>query len=460
MGKCKAITITAVIGWLAAVVHADVLIVGGDAYPTIQAAIDAAAPGDEILIPPGTYTGPGNVDVDTLGKALTLRSFNPGDAAIVRDTVIDCAGTAAEPHRAFRCQSGEGPDTSIRGLTIINGYGPLTTFGEDTFSVGGAIMCRNGSSPIIADCVFENCFAEGGDVPGGSPPGYGGGAIYSRSSSPTIARCRFINNETDDDGGAVAYHGGQPAVIDNVFVGNHAADAGGAIYCRAICSPSIVNSLFNANDAIYGGGLFSRNGGTSTVINCTLVNNVAVGEEKGGGIRAVLDVNLVVTNSILWGNMAPEGTQIWVAYGATATVAYTDIEGGWVGGTSILDELPQFVEPLGSDGLAGTLDDDFSLDWASPCIDFGDNSVVVVDRDLAEHARILCGTVDLGAYESGYADADCDGDVDLVDFSIFAVCLAGPDNPHPAGCEIADLDVDNDVDLVNFAGFQVAFTGS
>ncbi|HRX87145.1 MAG TPA: hypothetical protein P5572_19130, partial [Phycisphaerae bacterium] len=49
-------------------------------------------------------------------------------------------------------------------------------------------------------------------------------------------------------------------------------------------------------------------------------------------------------------------------------------------------------------------------------------------------------------------DFDGDGDVDLVDYSVFAACLAGPGNPAPATCTadefaIADLDSDLDVDL-------------
>ena len=62
-------------------------------------------------------------------------------------------------------------------------------------------------------------------------------------------------------------------------------------------------------------------------------------------------------------------------------------------------------------------------------------------------------------------DVDADGDVDLDDYTLFQICLGGPDNyKPPAGCapdefEAADLEDDGDVDLVDFAWFAEAFTG-
>ncbi len=60
-------------------------------------------------------------------------------------------------------------------------------------------------------------------------------------------------------------------------------------------------------------------------------------------------------------------------------------------------------------------------------------------------------------------DLDGDGDVDLLDFASFTICVGGPDvTTPPPGCNTqtfadADLDGDGDVDLVDFSTFSAHF---
>ncbi len=69
------------------------------------------------------------------------------------------------------------------------------------------------------------------------------------------------------------------------------------------------------------------------------------------------------------------------------------VEGAQV---NVFSDDPLFVDAA---------NDDYRLAAGSLCIDAGDNSYVMCDRDLAGNARIANGTVDIGCYESGSVPA-------------------------------------------------------
>ncbi len=59
-------------------------------------------------------------------------------------------------------------------------------------------------------------------------------------------------------------------------------------------------------------------------------------------------------------------------------------------------------------------------------------------------------------------DADADGDVDLIDWSLLQSCFTGPGLPSSAtdACSALDFDEDNDVDTYDFTIFHSIITGS
>jgi len=81
---------------------------------TLQNAIGVAAATDEIIVAQGTY----NELIDFSGKAITLRSTNPTDPAVVAATIIDGSGLGGS---VVTCASNEGPDTLLSGFTITGG---------------------------------------------------------------------------------------------------------------------------------------------------------------------------------------------------------------------------------------------------------------------------------------------------------------------------------------------------
>jgi len=91
---------------------------GSGDYPTIQAAVDAAAPGDEIVLTDGVFVGDGNRNIDFGGKAITVCSQSGDAAACVIDVQGNYDGISDQ---GFVFDSGEGPNSVVRDLTITNG---------------------------------------------------------------------------------------------------------------------------------------------------------------------------------------------------------------------------------------------------------------------------------------------------------------------------------------------------
>lgn len=160
-------------------------------YPTIQAAIDAAADGQEIVLADGVYTGAGNRDLDFGGKHPILRSAS-GDPT---QCILDVQGGPGDEHRAFVFSSGETSAAVVDGVTIRNGF---TTGG------GGAIRL-DGSSPTLRNILFLN--NEAGT----------GGAIHGQASSPAIEGCTFHGNAADQ-GQAIYCEGGSAPTANCVLI--------------------------------------------------------------------------------------------------------------------------------------------------------------------------------------------------------------------------------------------------
>jgi len=226
--------------------EAAIINVPGD-EPTIQAGIDAAMNGDEVVVAQGEYFE----TIDFLGKAITVRSTNPNDPKIVADTIINGGGIF--PNTVVTCGSNEGPDTVLSGFVITGGNNIL-----------GGGMYNDGSSPTVANCTFS-----------GNTATVGGGML-NQSNNPTITNCTFSGN-TAVDGGGMYNILSSPTVSNCTFSGNMAtgADGGGGGMYNFDQSPTVTNCTFEGNEATNGtgGGIYNKAGSSPTVADCTFCGN-------------------------------------------------------------------------------------------------------------------------------------------------------------------------------------------
>lgn len=333
----------------------------------------------------------------------------------------------------------DGPDFTNNGE---NSYHVVTAVGTDSTTILDGFTVIGGNA---------NEFSEGK-----------GGGMSIPDGDPIISHCRFTSNAALS-GGGMFIGLASPIIESCVFTGNVAAGSGGGIYDRVgYTTPylaSLFNCVFSGNSAGGRGGGMNLHRANATLSNCVFFGNTA--GDFGGGIIVVSNV-FTATSCIFWGNSDGTGGGESAQIDTSRRPKYSLIQ-GWtakLGDVGNIGDDPRFVDPDGPDDIIGTEDDDLRLLPDSPAINQGDTASVPEPRasDLDGHARVLCGRLDMGAFEFGIGDFNCDRTVDLTDFADWSACTTGPGNGRAdSGCEAFDFEADADVDLKDFAGVQAVF---
>jgi len=417
----------------------------GAAKKTIQAAVDLAEDGGIISVQSGIYNAGGAVVPGYLStnrvcitNAITVQSLN-GAAK----TVIDGSGS-------MRCVYVDG-DAVLSGFSLTNGA--TFALGDETFDQSGGGAFLNSASTL------DNCTLSGNTAVGfgggvylngngtlnsctvvsNASVGPGGGAALN--SDGILNQCALSGNTTfaGDGGGVILLSGGtlnNCSLHDNIshgygggaflnsagilnncrLSGNGASYDGGGAFVSS--GASLNNCILSRNTSLHdGGGVLLWSGGTlnSCVLsgniagndgggaglfsggilnNCTLSGNVATG--RVGGV--VLSLGGTLNNCIVWGNESGSSQKDVASFDDDSVIHYTCSSDGVMAGESgCITNNPSFRDEENSD---------FHLLSDSPCINTGGNAYAPVGVDLDGGSRVMCGAVDMGAYETDYAYAD------------------------------------------------------
>jgi hypothetical protein len=375
---------------LPVVARADTLNVPGQ-YSTIQAAIDAAEPGDEVIIADGVYTGPGNKNLDFGGKDITVRSASGNPETCT----IQCQNAG----RGFYLHQGESNGARIEGLTVTGG----------AELHGAGVVCAN-SSPTFVNChiQYNNADWDGGQM---SPRG---GGLFISEASPRLLRCLIRGNQVYGDSEAEIMGGGGGVYVDgsNATIVMHdcridlnraypTGEGGGVALWFS--QAEFARCVFDGNICDNAGGALDIGGGSAALSDCDFFRNSAL---AGGAIAAGLgsttldrcgfgdNTALLYGGAVYSSHTAVTSNECWFESNSAV-----DVNGfGWGGAVYCRDySLPSFYGCSFFDNWAYAGGGSLWCDWSSVLlqasvfngnITFGDwaggiylSSVATVARD-------------------------------------------------------------------------------
>jgi hypothetical protein len=306
-----------------------------NAFTSLDSALAAAVPGDELWVAAGTYRPSRKAD----GTAP-----DPGEERLVtfqlREQIALYGGFAGtETTRNERNWTthetilsgdigtvGETSDNShhvVRGVSRARLDGVTVKGGNagDSFPAMGGGMLIDGcdSTLIVANCLFTLNQADD----------FGGGIGIS-ASWPTVASCRFVSNSAGA-GGAVAgdWNTGLVIMTECTFESNSSLGDGGAFCSYWSADARFTGCTFKWNTTTGSGGAI-YNGGTTITTSCVFDDNTALSGGALGGGNSVQ-----ATSCIFSGNVARDGGAVisWDSLTATNCVFWknrADRNGGGV----------------------------------------------------------------------------------------------------------------------------------
>ena len=339
------------------------------------------------------------------------------------------------------------------------------------------------AEPLIDDCNFA------------ANTGLHGGGVYFVGGSSKIYRSSFRQNDATGEiaeGGGIYCFDANTLIVDCNITDNDANSSGGGIYFGGSEKLLVKNCLITENSAGRDGGGISANWYSQPIIsNCTITGNIVTGigfdAGYGGGLYCSHGSYTEIINSIIWGNLANNGSQLAIATGfeydprpSTAHVSYSDI---WGGAAEVFVDTgctlewdigpgdPNYptnidADPLFIDGYhLSQIEAGDIADTNSPCVDAGSDSAEALG--LHRYTTRTDSVPDMYIVDMGYhyrmpirmvsCDFDFDGDVDLADLRILSSYWLEDRCDLLGWCEGTDLNLDTDVDFIDYAIWAQAY---
>ena len=297
-----------------------------NAMGDVQAAIDAAGPGDSVWIGTGMY------------YPTTIRELEGAE-------LFGCSFELKSGVSLFGGFKGNEMSLAERRLRK-NGanawdFAYPTVLSQSEGIVGGVI--RSGETTLTEAVTLDGLVVQGGQAVGSGVDGMGGGV--QAEGVITICNCLITGNMARDGGGlALGSHATVEScgIFDNELIEEGWGGKGGGLFLYGedyLVIGSVVAGNGSDGDGVQnGGGVFAT--GYGSVIHCTVVGNCSMRE--GGGVWCDGDVE--ITNSIIWGN-APSLVQ---ANGGSDNFVCCAVEAGGPGSNII----PLLGENCGEKGIS------------------------------------------------------------------------------------------------------------
>ncbi len=295
-----------------------------------------------------------------------------------------------------------GSALTLGNLTVADGSSLGKNGAKGGTGAGGGVYVSDGGTFTALDCTFTNNNAQGGTGTGGSSSASSGSNALGSRPVPSMSSSAGLPtsalNGGEGIGGGIFSIDGALTLDNDTFTANSAIGGtsrahsdgqglGGAIFAES-GSLALLNDTISGNTAAQGGrGVYLRGGGASAIL--------------GGGYIATATIN----NTII----GQSDTSVSDFVALTKTVfndgpALTSGVGNLIGtqtgfsGTIVSTANPLLAALADNGGPTETM----ALESASPAINTGNTAAasgLTTDQRGPGYARIVNGTVDIGAFE-------------------------------------------------------------